>query len=133
MSIEHCLLLSDAPCGCSNYAVDFLRNTIANVQQSPLVVTSAARIAIQNTTFINVLCHGNDTQYFKWAAPGSLVALADVDDVSITGTRIYNNALCPSPSGNYAQPVSTINATHVRYVRPADSAAATILQGDDLT
>ena len=113
--------------------MDFLRNTIANVQQSPFVVTSAARVTIQDTTFVNVLCHGNDTQYFKWAPPGSLVALANVDDVSVKGTRIRNNEQCLSPSGNYAQPVSTVNATHVQGLLPTDSAAATVLQGDEYT
>ena len=120
-------------CWCSNYKVDFLRNTIANVRQSPFVVTSAAQVTIHDTSFVNVLCHGNDTQYFKWAPPGSLIALANVDNVTVKGTRIRNNEQCPTPSGNYAQPVSMVNATHVQDLPPADSAAATVLQGDQFT
>ncbi len=127
-------LFSDVfSCRCSNYKVDFLRNTIANVCQSPFVVTSAAQVTIQDTSFVNVLCHGNDTQYFKWAPPGSLIALANVDNVSVKGTRIRNNEQCPTPSGNYAQPVSMVNATHVQGMPSADSAAATVLQGDQFT
>lgn len=127
-------LSSDASfCWCSNYGVDFLRNTIVNVRQSPFVVTSAAQITIQDTSFVNVLCHGNDTQYFQWAPPGSLVALVNVDGVSVKGTRIHNNEQCLSPSGNYAQPVSVVNATHTQGMQPPDSASATILQGDDFT
>ena len=104
-----------------------------NVRQSPFVVTSAAQVTLKDTSFINVLCHGNDTQYFTWAPAGSLVALANVDGVSIEGTQIHNNELCPSPSGDYAQPVSEVNATHVQGMLPADSAAATVLQGDEFT
>ena len=90
--------------------MDFLRNTIVNVRQSPFVVTSAAQVTLKDTSFINVLCHGNDTQYFTWAPAGSLVALANVDGVSIEGTQIHNNELCPSPSGDYAQPVSEVSS-----------------------
>ena len=111
-----------------------MRNTIANVRQSPFVVTSAAQVTIQDTSFVNVLCHGNDTRYFSWAAAGSLIALANTDNVSIKGTQIYNNELCLSPSGNYAQPVSMVNATHVQQgMPPADSAAASVLRGDEFT
>ena len=116
-------------CCCSNYAVDFVRNTVVNAHQSPLIVTSAAQVTLQNTTFVNVLCYDNDTQHFDWSAPGSVVALANVVNVSISGTQIYNNELCQSPSANYDLPLSMVNATNVQGVHPA----ASILEKSELT
>jgi len=117
-------------CMCSNYAVDFVGNTIVNVQQSPFTVTSAAQVTIQNTTFINVLCHDKDVQAFTWAAPGSLIAMANVENVSISGTHIHTNRLCKSPSGDHARPVFMVNATNVQGVLPIGSPAPSLLQED---
>ena len=103
-------------CLCSNYAVDFVGNIIVDVQQSPFTVTSSAQVAIRNTTFVNVLCQGSNTEFFSWASPGSIISLANVDDVTISGSKIHNNERCSSPQGNYAQPVSMVNATNVRGV-----------------
>lgn len=116
-------------CPCSNYAVDFVGNTIVNVQQSPFTVTSSAQVAIHNTTFVNVLCQGSNTEFFSWASPGSIIFLANVDDVTISGSEIHNDERCSSPHGNYAQPVSMVNATNVRGVAlPEQPSAATVLQ-----
>ena len=116
-------------CPCSNYAVDFVGNTIVNVQQSPFTVTSSAQVAIHNTTFVNVLCQGSNTEFFSWASPGSIIFLANVYDVTISGSEIHNDERCSSPHGNYAQPVSMVNATNVRGVAlPEQPSAAAFLQ-----
>ena len=106
-----------------------MRNTVVNVHQSPLTVTSAAQITIQNTTFVTVLCHDTQSQHFDCSAPGSVVALANVVNVSVEGTQIYNNKLCLNPSANYALPLSMVNATNVRGVHPA----ASVVQKSELT
>ena len=100
---------------CSNYAVDFVGNTIANVHSLPFVITSSAQVQVHNTTFVNVLC-GDDWSgpgYLPWATPDSLVFLANVGDIIFSDNSIANTADCQNPRGNYAHPVSMVNATGV--------------------
>ena len=98
---------------CSDYAVDFVGNKIVNVHTAPLTITSAAQITVVNTTFVNDLCVSGGVSPFSWATPGALVFLANVNNVSLSGNQIVNNENCHQPSGNYAHPVSMVNATNI--------------------
>ncbi len=100
-------------CSCSNYAVDFVGNKIVNVQSAPLTITSSAQVTVMNTTFMNALCVSGVPSPFEWATPSALVFLANVNNVSFSGNQVVNNANCHQPNGNYAHPVSMVNATNV--------------------
>lgn len=112
--------------------MDFVGNTIVNVQSSPFTVTSSAQVSIVNTTFVNVLCAGGKTEFFDWASPGSIIFLANVADVTFSGNAVHNNDKCRIPSGNYSQPVSMVNATNIQGLQPQPQApTATLLQKDE--
>ena len=93
--------------------MDFVGNTIANVQSSPFVITSSAQVRVHNTTFVNVLCGEDLVPKYSWITPDSLVFLANVGDITFSDNSIANNADCHNPQGNYAHPVSMVNATGV--------------------
>ena len=118
-------------CFCSNYAVDFVGNKLVNVQKGPITITSAAQITISNTTFVNVLCEKGDTMAFAWETPGSLVFLANVANVTFSGNEIVNNEGCQYPNGNYAHPVSMVNATGIEGLQTPS--LASLLQKDGTT
>ena len=119
-------------CPCSNYAVDFIGNTIVNTQRSPFVVTSSAQISIQNTTFVNVLCHSNTTTAlgFYWQEPGSVIFLANVDDITFSGNHVVTDQGCPHPFGNYEHPVSMYNASNIHGLHPQAQPIASFLARD---
>ena len=102
----------------NNYNIRFVDNTVVNVQKSPFTVTSSADILIANTTFVNVLCANNNTEFFEWATPGSLIFLANVKGIRFSGNKIINDEHCKHPSGNYAEPVSMVNATGIQGLQP---------------
>ena len=100
-------------CSCSNYAVDFVGNKIVNVQSSPLTITSSAQVTVTNTSFVNDLCVDGASGPFTWTVPSALVFLANVENVSFSGNQVVNNENCRQPNGNYAHPVSMVNATNI--------------------
>lgn len=72
-------------------------------------------------------------QAFDWATPGSLIMMANVDDVAFWGNEVVNTAACVNPQGNYKDPVSMVNSTNVQGLAPpasSQAATATLLQRD---
>ena len=116
-------------CACSNYAVDFVGNKIVNVQTAPLTITSSAQVTVTNTSFVNAMCVSGAASPFEWATPGALVFMANVNNVSFSGNHIVNNENCRQPSGNYAHPVSMVNATNITGLE-APTLASLLQQAD---
>ena len=63
---------------------------------------------------MNVLCKDNDTAIFKWQTPRSIIFLANVHHVAFSGNAVQMGAGCANPSGNYAMPVSMVNAINIK-------------------
>ena len=72
-------------------------------------------------------------QAFDWATPGSLIMLANVDNVAFWGNEVVKTAACVNPQGNYKDPVSMVNSTNVQGLAPpasSQAATVTLLQRD---
>ncbi len=77
--------------------------------------------------------HALKTQAFDWATPGSLIMLANVEDVLFWGNNVVNTAACVNPQGSYMDPVSMVNSTNVQGLAtpaPLQPAASALLQLD---
>ena len=108
--------------------MDLVGNKIVNVNSAPLTITSAAQVTVVNTSFVNVLCVRGAQSPFPWATPGALVFMANVNNVSFSGDHIVNDQNCYQPSGNYAHPVSMVNATNVTGLEGQAPTIASLLQ-----
>ena len=112
----------------NNFNVDFINNRIQNCGLTPFLMTSSAQVRVINTSFVNVLCFDEDTTNYNWQVKGSLIFLANVDNITFSGNTATTNSGCRHMYGNYNQPVALVNATNIHGLTAAPKVDALLLR-----
>ncbi|CAL8469522.1 g9063 [Coccomyxa elongata] len=93
----------------------FINNTIDGSQFSPLSMSSAATVLVQDTKFINIMCSAtvDNTRSYAWEVQYAAMQFLNVYGASFSGNTLTFNSGCARLQTNLQSPIYAVNTTHI--------------------